>query len=193
MFKDRFFPRREGGVNVRQVYLEVLLQKALSLAQHGNSSAALNVANHVGNEVPGFSFTKDGLDSFVNHARFQFLLGEVYARSGQIEPAKTHWHEAVHLGASDDPVDLVFAMRAARQLATFDADAWRARLERSLERFSSESDDEEGPNALRLYAKGLLLQALGREAEAQVPWKQVPLLPDRGLAHYLVRVARKNS
>src|SRR6185436_7957005 len=92
LFKDRFFPRREGGVNVRQVYLEVLLQKALSLAQHGNSSAALNVANHIGSEVPGFSFTKDGLHSFINHARFQFLLGEVYARSGQIEPAKTHWH-----------------------------------------------------------------------------------------------------
>ena len=32
LFHDRFFPREEGGTNVRQVWIEVQLQHALSLA-----------------------------------------------------------------------------------------------------------------------------------------------------------------
>jgi len=41
LFRKRFFPREEGGTNVRQVWVEVQLQKALALAKAGNCADAL--------------------------------------------------------------------------------------------------------------------------------------------------------
>jgi tetratricopeptide (TPR) repeat protein len=37
LFQGRFFPREEGGTNVRQVFLEVRLQNALALAKGGQA------------------------------------------------------------------------------------------------------------------------------------------------------------
>jgi hypothetical protein len=38
LFHDRFFPREEGGINVREVWLELEVQRATSLARSGRCS-----------------------------------------------------------------------------------------------------------------------------------------------------------
>ena len=62
LFHDRFFPREEGGTNVRQVWIEVQLQRVMALAEQGHCSEAFSLGQRLGAEVPGLVFTRDGLE-----------------------------------------------------------------------------------------------------------------------------------
>src|SRR5262249_32962535 len=57
LFHNRFFAREEGGTNVRQVWIEVQLQRLLASAKAGNCEEALQIAGNLGSEVPGLIFT----------------------------------------------------------------------------------------------------------------------------------------
>jgi hypothetical protein len=78
LFHNRFFPREEGGTNVRQVWLEVQIQRALSMARKGECSDATNTVDDLSQPVPDLAFTSDGLESFLQSARFTYLIGNVY-------------------------------------------------------------------------------------------------------------------
>jgi tetratricopeptide (TPR) repeat protein len=64
-FRSRFFPRREGGVNPRQVWLEVRLSRAEALADAGRCAAARGILDGLDRPVPGVAFTQDGLGPFL--------------------------------------------------------------------------------------------------------------------------------
>src|SRR6185312_1807382 len=87
LFQNHFFPREEGGTNVRQVWVEVQLQRILSLSKEGKCTEALDAAQHLGAEVNGLDFTKDGLDPIIKSARTNYLLGTAYAACGKSEDA----------------------------------------------------------------------------------------------------------
>ena len=76
-FAGRFFPREEGGVNVRQVYLEVKVRRAQALAAKGDCQKAMEIVNHLGDAVPGLTFTQDGLKPFIDSTRFQEMISQV--------------------------------------------------------------------------------------------------------------------
>jgi hypothetical protein len=52
-FVGRFFPREEGGVNARQVYLEVKLRRAIALAKAKECVRALDLAGRLAEPVDG--------------------------------------------------------------------------------------------------------------------------------------------
>ena len=79
LFHNRFFPREEGGTNVRQVWIEVQLQRVLASAREGRCGDALSLAQRLGSEVPGLTFTRDGLEPVLQSARTNYLLGSAYA------------------------------------------------------------------------------------------------------------------
>src|SRR5438046_3590976 len=87
LFKNRFFGREEGGTNVRQVWVEVNLQRALTLARTNHCKDALAVSKSLGSPVNGLAFTQDGLAPFLDSARSHFLLGEVSLACGQKKDA----------------------------------------------------------------------------------------------------------
>jgi tetratricopeptide (TPR) repeat protein len=65
----------------------------------------------------------------------------------------------------------------------------RARFETALEAWERRlviGTNFAGPNA---YGRGLLLKALGREAEAKERFREALLLPDQLMSHYLSRAA----
>ena len=66
LFPNRFFPREEGGTNVRQVWVEVNILAALSQAAAKQCDSALQTVDGLGGAVAGLPFTKDGLEPFVN-------------------------------------------------------------------------------------------------------------------------------
>ena len=78
-FSGRFFPREEGGVNVRGVWVEVRLRRAQTLAAQGRCDLARAIVDQIGREVPGLSFTRDGLDPFIKSAPSQELIGKTRA------------------------------------------------------------------------------------------------------------------
>src|SRR4029079_4515910 len=126
-----FFAREEWGTNVRQVFVEIRLQKALSLARAGQAAEALGLLQGLEREVPGFSFTKDGLDAFVHSPRAQYAAGEVAALARDQALARAHWTEAAK-GQESFFRGLPYAYLASRRLGGVDEASWRKRMEAAL-------------------------------------------------------------
>ena len=188
LFADRFFPREENGTNVRQVYLEVRLRRALALARAGRGGEAAAIVESLEQPVPALSFTRDGMKAFVDGVRAQYLIGEIYSAAGRPADARVHWERATR-GQDWPNVKPVFAYLAARRLGAADDAAQKRELEASLERSREFLARGTAFPGIATYAQALHLRALGREAEAQERLRQVFLLPDLRLSHFLARRA----
>ena len=178
LFRGRFFARQEGGTNVRQVWVEVRLQHALSLAAKGQCDAARTIVKGIGQPVDGLDFTREGVATFVNAARTQFLLGKVEAACGAKAEATARWQK---VAGAKSIVDLAWAHRAARELPGYDAPGWRERLSVALGRVRSQ------PRAG--YAAALIEIELGEDAAGRL--NELVLQPDRSMLLHLSRLERK--
>jgi tetratricopeptide (TPR) repeat protein len=176
LFHDRFFPREEGGTNVRQVWVEVKTLQALTQAAAGQCDAALAAVDGMGAEVPGLPFTKDGLQPFVNAPRTQYLFGQVEARCNRVPQATERWRR---VAAVTDVADLVWAWGAAKKLDGYNNADWAKRIEAALPRATSGAP----------YAAGMLEAVLGKQSPAWKHFQEAQLLPDRMMSHHLSRLA----
>ena len=61
----RYFSRAEGGEEVGQVYLELRIARARSLATRGQCAQAARVLDHLADPVRDLQFTRDGLRALV--------------------------------------------------------------------------------------------------------------------------------
>ncbi len=188
LFRDRFFPREEWGTNVRQVFLEVRLRRALALARAGRHREAAVIVRTIERPVSGLMFTRDGLHAFLDSARVQLLIGDILAVAGRPEAARRHWERARE-GNDGSYLKPVHAALAERRLGRADEAVLRKWLEEAL--VGSETLLAQGTNfpAIVTYAQGLTLRALGREHEARERFRRVFALPDQRLAHFLARRA----
>jgi tetratricopeptide (TPR) repeat protein len=186
LFHNRFFPREEGGTNVRQVWIEVELQKVLWHARNGRCGDALATADHMGAAVDGLPFTKDGLEPFLRSARTNHLVGTGYERCKRLEEAKRKFQSAA---AASAPDELLWAWLAARKLSGDDEKQWRERLQSALLQVIDRSENSSYPGWWD-YSAGALAAALGEEQVANERFQQALLLPDRMLSYHLTRLAR---
>jgi tetratricopeptide (TPR) repeat protein len=186
LFRDRFFAREEGGTNVRQVWVEVRLQQALSLQRHGNCVAAVSLVENLGREEPGFPFTRDGLQRYIDSARTQYLTGLLLSRCGKPQQAHAEFERAMQgKGISQ----IVWAAAAAKKLQPGDAADWRRELKTALDR--TRANTEEGDySGAALYNQGLLEMALGFRQKADATFVEALLLPDGMMSYHLARLAR---
>jgi tetratricopeptide (TPR) repeat protein len=76
---NRFFPREEGGANVREIYVAVKLQRAKAMAEQGQCPSALDVVRHLGEPVAGLAFTSKGLEPFILSAAPKQTVEEIQA------------------------------------------------------------------------------------------------------------------
>jgi len=185
LFHDRFFPREEGGTNVRQVWVEVHLLSALDNARQGKCDQASTIARELGSQVPGVSFTSDGMEPFINSARTNYLLGEIAMQCKMPDQAKQHFTIAAGKTGSGE---IVWAWLAAKQLPGFDSSTWAGRLESALQQASGMTETSSFAGWW-LYDQGMLDRALGREQQAQRGFRRAFLLPDRLLSYHLAREA----
>ena len=125
LFAGRFFAREEFGTNVRQVWVEVEVQKARALARRQDCEGARHVTEGLGREVPGLPFTKDGLEPFAHGARTQYLVGQLLETCGDVAAARTHWEKAAAAPDAYPQANLAFAHAAARRLGRPDRKSTR--------------------------------------------------------------------
>jgi len=185
LFHNRFFPREEGGTNVRQVWIEVQLQHALNLVQKGNCAAALSIANDLGHPVNGVNFTSDGLQPFIDSARTQYLLGKTYLKCGNAEAARKQFESTAGKSTSGE---IVWAWLAAKELPNFKQSQWAPRLQSALGPSQAMSATSSFAGWW-FYNTGMLERALGREEDAQGEFQSALLMPDRMLSYHLTREA----
>lgn len=189
LFHDHFFPREEGGTDVRQVWVEVQLQRALTLSKRGNCTQALDAAQHLGSEVPDLTFTKDGLEPVLLSARTNYLLGTVYAACGKSEDAKTRFESAAAAFSTDQ---VHWAWLAAQKLPGFSQREWQARLQNALADAAARTETSGYPSWW-MYTAGILARDLGKEEEANARFQKALLLPDRMLAYHMTRLAQSDA
>jgi tetratricopeptide (TPR) repeat protein len=178
LFHNRFFPREEGGTNVRQVWVEVQLMRALKQAKKKNCGEAIATSDRIVSPVEGLSFTQDGLQPFLETARTNYLLGKVDAQCGRPEDARKHFESAA---AKSERGEIVSAWQAAQQLPGFDNNHWTSRLN-SEQRSTATSE-----NSSSVYNQAMIDRALGHEQKADAEFRQVFLLPDHFLSYHLAR------
>jgi predicted Zn-dependent protease len=179
LFKGRFFQRAEGGTNVRQVWIEVRLQHALSMFQGGRCEAALQLASHLGDSVPGLDFTKDGMQPILASARSDYLLGELYEGCGKSQEAQARFERAELATDSDQ---IAWAAKAAKKTGRFDETHWRAQIQSAL------LEGQDNRTSLGVYNSAILQNELGNTAAAEAGFQRALLMPDSRLAHHLSRI-----
>jgi tetratricopeptide (TPR) repeat protein len=82
LFFGRYFPREEGGTNVREVYLEVKIAEADSLARGGRCGEALQLIEGLGNEIEELSFTSERMPEFMESESMAPRIEAVRRRCG---------------------------------------------------------------------------------------------------------------
>ena len=188
LFRNRFFPREEGGTNVRQVWVEVQLRKSLALAHLKQCDAALSALNHLGEQAPDLAFTQDGLEPFVDAAGPQYLAGTIYADCGAQEKAQAKFQLAAKAEAPDQAI---WAWKAAQKLPDFDGRKWQARLQSALTQAEGRTETSSFASWW-YYTAGALSAALGKQ-EASKDFSQALLLPDKMLAYHYTRLAQNEA
>ncbi len=189
LFQNRFFPREEGGTNVRQVWIEVQLMRVLASVREGRCGDALAGAEHLGSEVPGLAFTRDGLEPILQSARTSYLLGTVFASCGEAAKAKAKFEFA---SSASGPDQAKWAWLAARKLPGFNEAQWQDRLRAALEQAESRTNTSGYPSWWE-YSAASLAKELGQTAEAAARFRKALLLPDRMLAYHLTRLAMSEA
>lgn len=183
LFHDRFFQREEGGTNVRQVWLEVQMQHALSQSHRGECSEAINIADHLADAVPDLPFTHDGLNVFLQSARFSYLVGMVYKTCNSPEKAQDHFKQAAEQFNLESAV---WAFKASQQLPGSDPDSIKQKLESIIGRMKSSGENNSG---WWFYNAAMLDDALGNTKQAQQEFRQALLSPDQLMTYHLTRLA----
>jgi tetratricopeptide (TPR) repeat protein len=182
LFHDRFFPREEGGTNVRQVWVEVRILQALSQTAAKDCNSAIKTVDGLGGAVAGLPFTEDGLQPFVDAPRTQYLIGQVEASCGHASQATERWRR---VAAATGVGDLVWAWGAAKKLDGYDKAEWTKRLEAAL----AEALARSAPP----YTAGVLEAILGKKTAAWAHFQQTLMLPDIMMSHHLCRMAMAGS
>ncbi|OLC98538.1 MAG: hypothetical protein AUH86_04610 [Acidobacteria bacterium 13_1_40CM_4_58_4] len=185
LFRNRFFGREEGGTNVRQVWIEVNLQRALKLARENRCKDALTVAKSLGAPIPDLIFAQDGLLPFLNSARSNFLLGEVSLTCGQVEEARQWYRRSAQATSASD---IVWAWASARKLNAYDPAKWRPCLHAALSQAESNVGNGSSPGWW-LYAAGVLQIALGNTQKGNASLHEALLAPETRMSYHLSRLA----
>jgi hypothetical protein len=186
LFHNRFFPREEGGINVRQVWLELEVQRATAFAQSGRCVEAVELVDDLAKPVPDLPFTHDGLEPFLRSARFSYLIGNVYKACRDPQKARASFERSSQQAGLENAV---WSWKASKELPDFDESAAKQKLNGILEH--SNNDGER--SAWWLYNRAMLDSVVGNDQQAQRELREALLAPDRLMAYHLTRLAMSSK
>lgn len=189
LFQNRFFGREEGGLNVRQVWIEVKLEQIQSLAKSGQCKQVLTEAHAIGKPVAGLDFTQNGLKPILDAARTKYLLAETYDTCGEKSEAFADFKQ---VAASTDLSNLVWAFRAGKHLDSYEAAKWTERLTQAISR-AEEQSQRSNSKGLWMYITGTLRLAVGQGESGRSQLREALLLPDNHMSHHFIRLALSES
>lgn len=167
LFKDRFFPSKEGGETSAEVLFEVKLLQASELAKTHNCTRTDEI------------LSDRTLDT--RSSRDDVKLAEIAQNCGRERQARELLQKAE---AGAGPAGMVWAVRAKRLLGDVtDADQ---QLADSLAQVQNQLQAGQ-PSGILLYTEGMLQAALHRTAQAKASFDGALILPDTHASHHLAR------
>jgi tetratricopeptide (TPR) repeat protein len=190
LFHDRFFPREEGGTDVRTVYTQTRLTSATRAAGGGRCAEALEILDSLTREQRDLAFTAGGLTDVLDQRVMSRQAASIESACGRNDAARARWERLERGMTSGGAMAVAIAADARRRLGRANAADDRRALEEALESATRtlESGDSSNPGLVE-YARALMLAALGRVEESRSSLKRVFVYPDRSLSHALARAA----
>ncbi len=195
LFHGRFFPREEGGTNVRTVYAQVLLSSARAASESGKCGDAIAILDSMTRAREDLAFTRGGLADVYDPPPMLRQIAMIESACGRPAAARQRWEKIERaLGKTSAPMSTALLAEATRQLGRPMTPALRGRVESALEEAGRVLDvaGTSSPGQMEL-ARGLLLASLGHDAESAAALRRVFLFPDRGLSHAMARDARRTA
>jgi tetratricopeptide (TPR) repeat protein len=189
LFHGRFFPREEGGTNVRALYAQVRITSARMAADGGRCPVALGILDSLPREQNELAFTAGGLADAVAAPALVRQIAAIEWTCGRRDAARARWERLERpLTAAGAPMTLAIADEARKRLGKTRTADQRRRLEDAIEAATRtlDSGGTSSPGLVEL-ARASLLSAVGRQEEARRSWSKVFLYPDRNLSHALAR------
>ena len=186
LLRNRFFPREEGGTNVREIWIEIELQRLQSIAKSGRCDQVAAGLEKLSQPQPGMVFTQDGLDAFIETGRSQYEIAMIDRTCKRTAEANGILKK---IAANTEGDDLVWAEKAARLLPGYDANVWHGRLSTAMARF----DPDAQTNSYSLYIAGMVQHEAGEAEASKAAFRKVFLLQDQSLSYHLTRLAMEQS
>jgi tetratricopeptide (TPR) repeat protein len=189
LFHGRFFPREEGGTNVRAVYAQVKVASARIAARNGRCAAALDILGALPQEKKDLSFTAGGLADALTSPQMDGQIAAIESACGRTAQARARWERLARpLDGGGAPMSVAIADDARERLGRTRTADQRSRLEQALAAATRTLDSAgtSSPGLVEL-ARASLLAALDRHDESRRSREKVFLYPDRNLSHALAR------
>jgi hypothetical protein len=189
LFHGRFFPREEGGTNVRAVYAQVKVTSARLAARSGRCAVALDILGSLPREQKALSFTAGGLADALTSPQIDGQIAAIESACGQTAQARARWERLARpLEGGGAPMSIAIADDARERLGRTRTADQRSRLEQALAAATRTLDSAgtSSPGLVEL-ARASLLAALDRHDESRRSRDRVFLYPDRNLSHALAR------
>src|ERR1700739_834914 len=101
------------------------------MAQQGQFSQALQTVDPLEQPAPDLAFTRDGLQPFLESARFSYLTGSVYKTCNVPDKAQSSFRRAARKAGL---ADATWAWKSAQQLPDTDQNSAKQKLQSTLER-----------------------------------------------------------
>jgi hypothetical protein len=143
-------PDADEPAEVRQAYIEVQLQRLLSLAQSKKCDEALSGIDGLGN---------NGFDKFVKYPHFQYYLGVVEERCGREKAARKRWSRITIRKDRLPAAESVFPYIAAALVDPAGTKDDTAAALRSIE--TEIGKPENASHTWLLFAQGMLMRVAG--------------------------------
>ena len=190
LLATQYVPREEGGTSARAVFVQVRVLRAHQASESGDCDGMRRVIASLDREVAGVPFTKGGLSDLTKAPAVQWQLTRIASRCRDATSDERLERLAEWPGENANSMRVALAADAARLAGRPLTPEQRARVEREIANLADLLDSgEAGSPGVARWTQGLLLRALGREAEARTAWRRVFYVPDRNLSHALARTA----
>lgn len=175
LFKDRFFPSKEGGETSGEVVFEIKLLQADARAKAHHCAEAEDILS---GKQPGTS-----LDA--RSARDYLKLAGIARSCGHDNEADAFLRKAA---AGVDFANLAWAIQAEKLLGTYDAAMADQRAAESLAGAERRLESSTPSGSLE-YAVGMLQDVLNQKEQARKSFEKTLILPDDHMSHHLAREA----
>ncbi len=193
LFRDRFFPREEGGTSPARVLVATRLVAARRASRSGRCDEAARALDGMTEVGRGISFAPDALESVSREPLFEMEVASIEAACGRADRARERRTAIVGANAARGPLQLVLTFEASRALGEADSEESRAARQRAADTLGEtlESGEADSPGTVA-YLRARLLASLGRADLARENLTAVFRYPDRNLSHLFARLLRED-
>ena len=192
LFRNRFFPREEGGMTPERALVAVRVVTARAAARSGRCAEALKQIDALNGVGDGIALDTHAIDRAIGDPSMQFEIAGVESDCGRENEARDRRRKlAQNVGRG--ALARALAVAAGSAIGDEPSPETAAQLQSTLDDLDAALDDgDAGSPGLVAYTRARLLWTLGRGDEARQAVARVFMYPDRGLSHLLARLLRED-